>query len=208
MKLLVDENKLENIKIKATENFVPILQDDSLKLIEVILHMAKPKKILEIGTAVGYSAAIFAKYLEIDENNKKDSYIKTIERNEKRFKTATENITALDLDEYIIPVFADATEYLTNLKEDNTYDVIFIDAAKGQYMVFLNEAKRLIKSGGVIIADNVLFKGRVLGGYNEHRHRTAVTRLREYIDDINDDKMLDSVVLNIGDGVAISIVNK
>jgi len=208
VKLLVDENKLENIKIKATENFVPILQDDSLKLIEVILHMAKPKKILEIGTAVGYSAAIFAKYLEIDENNKKDSYIKTIERNEKRFKTATENITALDLDEYIIPVFADATEYLTNLKEDNTYDLIFIDAAKGQYMVFLNEAKRLIKSGGVIIADNVLFKGRVLGGYNEHRHRTAVTRLREYIDDINDDKMLDSVVLNIGDGVAISIVNK
>jgi len=208
VKLLVDENKLENIKIKATENFVPILQDDSLKLIEVILHMAKPKKILEIGTAVGYSAAIFAKYLEIDENNKKDSYIKTIERNEKRFKTATENITALDLNEYIITIFADATEYLTNLKEDNTYDVIFIDAAKGQYMVFLNEAKRLIKSGGVIIADNVLFKGRVLGGYNEHRHRTAVTRLREYIDDINDDKMLDSVVLNIGDGVAISIVNK
>ena len=208
MKLLVDENKLENIKIKAIENFVPILQDDSLRLIEVILHMAKPKKILEIGTAVGYSAAIFAKYLEIDENNKKDSYIKTIERNEKRFKEANENITALDLNEYIIPIFADATEYLTNLKEDNTYDVIFIDAAKGQYMVFLNEAKRLIKSGGVIIADNVLFKGRVLGGYNEHRHRTAVTRLREYIDDINDDKMLDSVVLNIGDGVAISIVNK
>lgn len=208
MKLLVDENKLENIKIKAIDNFVPILQDDSLKLIEVILHMAKPKKILEIGTAVGYSAAIFAKYLEIDENNKKDSYIKTIERNEKRFKEATENITALNLNEYIIPIFADATEYLTNLKEDNTYDVIFIDAAKGQYMVFLNEAKRLIKSGGVIIADNVLFKGRVLGGYNEHRHRTAVTRLREYIDDINDDKTLDSVVLNIGDGVAISIVNK
>jgi len=208
VKLLVDENKLENIKIKAIDNFVPILQDDSLKLIEVILHMAKPKKILEIGTAVGYSAAIFAKYLEIDENNKKDSYIKTIERNEKRFKEATENITALNLNEYIIPIFADATEYLTNLKEDNTYDVIFIDAAKGQYMVFLNEAKRLIKSGGVIIADNVLFKGRVLGGYNEHRHRTAVTRLREYIDDINDDKTLDSVVLNIGDGVAISIVNK
>lgn len=208
MKLIVDDYKLENIKAKAIENFVPILQDDSLKLIEVILHMAKPKKILEIGTAVGYSAAIFAKYLDIDENNKEGTYIRTIERNEKRFKEATENITALNLNEYIIPIFADATEYLTNLKEDNTYDVIFIDAAKGQYMVFLNEAKRLIKSGGVIIADNVLFKGRVLGGYNEHRHRTAVTRLREYIDDINDDKTLNSVVLNVGDGVAISIVNK
>ncbi|MDD2376311.1 MAG: O-methyltransferase [Clostridia bacterium] len=208
MKLIVDDNKLDNIKRKAIENYVPILQDDSLKLIEVILHMIKPKKILEIGTAVGYSAAIFAKYLEIDENNKEGSYIKTIERNEKRFKEATENIFTLNLTEYIIPVFADATEYLTNLKEDDTYDVIFIDAAKGQYMVFLNEAKRLIKSGGVIIADNVLFKGRVLGGYNEHRHRTAVTRLREYIDNINDDKTLDSILLNVGDGVAISIVNK
>jgi predicted O-methyltransferase YrrM len=109
---------------------------------------------------------------------------------------------------YIKPIFADATEYLTNLKEDNTYDVIFIDAAKGQYMVFLNEAKRLVKPGGIIIADNVLFKGRVLGGYNEHRFRTAVTKLRQYIDNINEDKMLDSVVLDVGDGVAISIVNK
>lgn len=208
MKLLVDEDKLNSIKTKAIENFVPILQDDSLKLIEVMLGIIKPKKILEIGTAVGYSAAVFAKYLDVDENNNKDSYIKTIERNEKRFKEANENITNLNLNEYIIPVFADATEYLTNLKEDNTYDVIFIDAAKGQYMVFLNEAKRLVKPGGVIIADNVLFKGRVLGGYNEHRHRTAVTRLREYIDDINEDLALKSVVLNVGDGVAISIVNK
>lgn len=208
MKLLVDEDKLNNIKTKAIENFVPILQDDSLKLIEVMLGIIKPKKILEIGTAVGYSAAIFAKHLEVDENNKKYSYIKTIERNEKRFKEANENITSLNLNDYIVPIFADATEYLTNLNEDNTYDVVFIDAAKGQYMVFLNEAKRLVKSGGVIIADNVLFKGRVLGGYNEHRHRTAVTRLREYIDHINEDKALNSVVLNVGDGVAISIVNK
>ncbi len=208
MRLLVDENKLEDIKAKATQNFVPILQDDSLKLIEVILQMVKPKKILEIGTAVGYSACIFAKYLDVDENNKSNSYIKTIERNENRFKEALLNISNLNLNEYITPIFADATEYLTNLKEDNTYDVVFIDAAKGQYMVFLNEAKRLVKSGGVIIADNVLFKGRVLGGYNEHRHRTAVTKLRQYIDDINEDKMLDSVVLSIGDGVAISIVNK
>ncbi len=208
MRLFVDENKLEDIKKNAIENHVPILQDDSLKLIEIILHMTKPKKILEIGTAVGYSASIFSKYLEVDENNRKESYIKTIERNEKRYKEATKNISTLKLDEYIFPVFADATEYLTSLKEDNTYDVIFIDAAKGQYLVFLNEAKRLVKPGGVIIADNVLFKGRVLGEYNEHRHRTAVTRLRQYIDDINEDKMLDSVVLNIGDGIAISVVNK
>lgn len=208
MKLLVDAEKLNSIRDNARENFVPILQDDTLKLIEVILQIINPKKVLEIGTAVGYSAAIFAKYLDVDENNKKNSYIKTIERNDKRYKEAVKNINDLGLNDYIIPIFADATEYLTNLKEDNTYDVIFIDAAKGQYLVFLEAAKRLVKPGGVIIADNVLFKGRVLGGYDEHRHRTAVTRLRKYIDDINEDTNLNSVVLDIGDGVAISVVNK
>jgi len=208
VKLLIDEEKLNSIKDNARENFVPILQDDTLKLIEVILQIKRPKKILEIGTAVGYSAAIFAKYLDVDENSKKDSYIKTIERNDKRYKEAIKNIDDLGLNDYIIPIFADATEYLTNLNEDNTYDVIFIDAAKGQYLVFLEAAKRLVKPGGVIIADNVLFKGRVLGGYDEHRHRTAVTRLRKYIDDINEDKNLDSVVLDVGDGIAISVVNK
>jgi predicted O-methyltransferase YrrM len=208
VKLLVDEEKLNNIRDKARENFVPILQDDTLKLIEVILQIIKPKKILEIGTAVGYSAAIFAKYLDVDEENKEESFIKTIERNDRRYKEAVKNINELGLDKYIIPIFADATEYLTNLEEDNTYDVVFIDAAKGQYLVFLEEAKRLIKPGGVIIADNVLFKGRVLGEYNEHRHRTAVTRLRKYIDEINEDKNLNSVVLDVGDGIAISVVNK
>lgn len=208
MKLLIDEEKLNNIRDEARENFVPILQDDTLRLIEVILQIIKPKKVLEIGTAVGYSAAIFAKYLDVDENNKKTSYIKTIERNDKRYKEAIKNINDLGLNDYIIPIFADATEYLTNLKEDNTYDVVFIDAAKGQYLVFLEAAKRLVKPGGVIIADNVLFQGRVLGGYDEHRHRTAVTRLRKYIDDINEDENLNSVVLDVGDGIAISVVNK
>lgn len=206
MNLNIDEHKLEEIRKKAIENYVPIIGEDSLKLIEVILQMVKPKKILEIGTAVAYSTSVFAKYLEVSEDNKSESYIRTIERNENRFKEAINNISELNLNEYIKPVFADATEYLINLKEDNTYDVVFIDAAKGQYMVFLKEAKRLIKSGGVIIADNVLFKGRVLGGYNEHRHRTAVNKLREYIECIENDEMLNSVVLNIGDGIAISVV--
>lgn len=204
MKLKVDEEKLELIKIKARENFVPIIQDESLKLIEVILSIAKPKKVLEVGTAVGYSASIIAKYLQIEE----DSYITTIERNENRFKEATKNIQELNLEKYIKIIHDDAVEYMQNLNLDNTFDVIFIDAAKGQYIKFLNEAKRLIKNNGIIIADNVLFQGRVLGDYNEHRNRTAVTRLREYIDDINNDKMLKSVVLDIGDGIAISVVNK
>ncbi|MEG1705324.1 MAG: O-methyltransferase [Clostridia bacterium] len=208
MRLDVNDNKLNLIKIEARKNFVPIIQDDSRKLIEVILSIVKPKRILEVGTAVGYSASIIAKYLEIDETQKKDSYITTIERNDKRFKEATKNIQDLQLTQYVNIVFADAVEYMQNLDKEGMYDLIFIDAAKGQYMKFLKEAKRLVKNTGVIIADNVLFQGRVLGEYNEHRNRTAVTRLREYIDDINSDKSLTSVVLDIGDGVAISVVNK
>lgn len=208
MRLDVNDNKLNLIKIEARKNFVPIIQDDSRKLIEVILSIVKPKRILEVGTAVGYSASIIAKYLEIDETQKKDSYITTIERNDKRFKEATKNIQDLQLTQYVNIVFADAVEYMQNLDKEGMYDLIFIDAAKGQYMKFLKEAKRLVKNTGIIIADNVLFQGRVLGEYNEHRNRTAVTRLREYIDDINSDKSLTSVVLDIGDGVAISVVNK
>ena len=85
---------------------------------------------------------------------------------------------------------------------------LFIDAAKGQYLVFLENAIRLANKDAVIIADNVYFKGRVLSGYNEHRHRTATNRLREYIRIINEDERLKSTVLNVGDGVAISVVNR
>ena len=94
------------------------------------------------------------------------------------------------------------------IEKKEQFDVIFIDAAKGQYLVFLENAIRLAKNGAVIIADNVYFHGRVLSGYNEHRHRTATNRLREYIRIISEDKRLKSTVLNVGDGVAISVVNK
>jgi len=89
---------------------------------------------------------------------------------------------------------------------DEKFDIIFIDAAKGQYMKYLEEAMRLTKSGSVIIADNVLFKGRVLGDYNEHKHRTAVNRLREYIKTVKEDERLDTAIVDIGDGIAISAV--
>ena len=91
---------------------------------------------------------------------------------------------------------------------NDNFDVIFIDAAKGQYLVYLNEAIRMANDNAVIIADNVYFKGRVLSGYNEHRHRTATNRLREYLRIIDEDERLHSTVLNIGDGVAVSVVHK
>lgn len=196
------EEILNEIKLKALQEHVPILQDESLKLIKLILKLTVPKNILEIGTAVGYSAINFC--LELNENVN----IKTIEIKEDMYNIAMNNISNMHLEEKIKVINDDATKFLPTLDEDCKYDVVFIDAAKGQYLVFLENAIRLVKNGGVIIADNVLFKGRVLSDYNEHKHRTAVNRLRKYITLINDDKRLESTVLNIGDGVAISIVNK
>lgn len=193
---------IEEIKKEALENKVPILQDESLEFIRLILRIKNPDKILEIGTAVGYSAINF-----VDEVGDK-VFVKTIERNEIMYKKAISNISKSSFSKNIDVVFADATEYLPNLKEDNNYDVIFIDAAKGQYLKFLENAIRLVKNEGIIIADNVLFKGRVLSNYNDHKHRTAVNRLRDYISIINSDKRLNSTVFEIGDGIAISKVKK
>ena len=206
MQIKVDENKLNKIKEKAILNYVPIISEDSLEYITNLLKEVKPNKILEIGTAVGYSASNFCRYLNIDEKNN-ESYITTIERNEKRFKEASKNIKELQLEEYINILYGDALDILPSLK-DNTYDIVFIDAAKGQYIKFLEEAKRLVKNKGIIIADNVLFHGLTLSDYNEHRNRTAVTRLRKFLELIEEDEMLTSKLIKVGDGLTISYINK
>lgn len=193
---------LENIKKEALEEHVPILQDASLALIEVILKIKRPNKILEIGTAVGYSAIHFSKYLEGE-----NATIKTIELKEEMYQKALRNVSDMQLEDKIEIIHADATKYLQTIDEkEESFDVIFIDAAKGQYLVFLKEAIRLSKPGTVIIADNVFFHGRVINGYNEHRHRTATNRLKEYLKMIQEDERLQSTVVNVGDGVAISVV--
>lgn len=191
---------LEEIKRKALEDHAPILQDVSLELIEVILDIKKPNKILEIGTAVGYSAINFSKYLSGD-----NAKLTTIELKEEMYNIALNNVEKLGLKDKIELINADATKYLATM--DEKFDVIFIDAAKGQYLVFLEQALRMSKNGTVIIADNVYFKGRVLSGYNEHRHRTATNRLREYIHQVTTNPLLHTTILNIGDGVAVSVVS-
>ena len=194
------EEYLKEMKQYAIENHVPILQDVSLDLILLVLKLKRPNSILEVGTAIGYSAINFSKYL-----NGENSHILTVEKSEDMYKEAIKNIKNVGLEEKITVINADATEYLPTLDEKDKYDVVFIDAAKGQYLVFLENALRVIKKGGIIIADNVYFKGRVLSGYNEHRHRTATNRLRKYLELVTDDETLDTTVFNIGDGVAISI---
>lgn len=194
---------LENIKKEALDNHVPIIEDEPLKLIEVLLKIKKPNKILEVGTAVGYSAINFSKYL-VGENSK----LKTIEIKEAMYNKAMENISLMNLNDKIEVVLADAGVYMKSIPDEEQYDVIFIDAAKGQYLVYLKEAIRLTKIGGIIIADNMLYRGRTLSDYNEHKHRTATNRLREYLEIMKEDERLDSTLIKIGDGLAISIVKE
>ncbi len=190
--------ELEKIKKKALEDKVPIIMDDTLEVVAKILTEIKPNKILEIGTAVGYSAICFSEYLQ--ENGKID----TIERDTERVKEARENIKKAEVEDKINIYEVDAVEILPTLNDE--YDVVFIDAAKGKYPFFLNQALRMIRQGGVIIADNVLYKGYVMSDYNKHKQRTAVRNLREYIAEITNNDKLETKILEVGDGLAISKV--
>ena len=188
--------ELEKIKKKALENHIPIIMDDTLEVVDKILKELKPQRILEIGTAVGYSAMCFSEYLE--PNGKID----TIERDLERIEEAKINIEKVGVADKINIYEGDAVEILPTLNEK--YDVVFIDAAKGKYPFFLKEALRMIKPKGVILADNVLYKGYVMSDYNKHKQRTAVRNLREYIKEVTENPDIETEILEVGDGLAIS----
>lgn len=192
----MNEFELEKIKEKALENHIPIIMDDTLEVIAKILIEKKPKRILEIGTAVGYSAMCFSKYLA------EDGLIDTIERDEKRIEEAKQNFKKVEVENKINLYEGDAVEILPTLNEK--YDVVFIDAAKGKYPFFLKEALRMLKQDGIIFADNILYKGYVMSDYNKHKQRTAVRNLREYIKEVSENPNLETEILEVGDGLAIS----
>ena len=192
----MNEFELEKIKEKALENHIPIIMDDTLEVIAKILIEKKPKRILEIGTAVGYSAMCFSKYLA------EDGLIDTIERDEKRIEEAKQNFKKVEVENKINLYEGDAVEILPTLNEK--YDVVFIDAAKGKYPFFLKEALRMLKQDGIIFADNILYKGYVMSDYNKHKQRTAVRNLREYIKETTENPNLETEILEVGDGLAIS----
>lgn len=192
----MNKEKLEIIKKEALENKVPIIMDDTLEVIAKILKEVNPKRILEIGTAVGYSAICFSEYLS------EDGVIDTIERDEERLKEARKNIVDAEVENKINIYGGDAVEILPTLQQE--YDVVFIDAAKGKYPFFLKEAMRMIKPNGVVIADNILYKGYVMSDYNKHKQRTAVRNLREYIKEVTENPNVETEILEVGDGLAIT----
>ena len=192
----MNKEELNIIKKKALEEHIPIIMDDTLEVIDKYLKELKPTKILEIGTAVGYSAMCFSEYLQTG------GRIDTIERDEERIKEAKINIKNVGVEDKIKIYEGDAVEILPTLHEK--YDMIFIDAAKGKYPFFLKESIRMLNENGIIFADNILYKGYVMSDYNKHKQRTAVRNLREYIKEVTENPNLETEILEVGDGLAIS----
>ena len=188
--------ELEKIKEKALEDHIPIIMDDTLEVIENRLKNVKPRKILEIGTAVGYSAICFSEFLS------EDGKIDTIEREHDRVEEARKNIEKAEVQDKINIIEGDAVEILPTLQ--GKYDVVFIDASKGKYPFFLKEALRLLADNGIIFADNVLYKGYVLSDYNKHKQRTAVRNLREFLAELQNNQELKTEILEVGDGLAVA----
>ena len=196
----MNKEELKKIKQKALQEHIPIIMDDTLEVIEKYLKENAPKKILEIGAAVGYSAMCFSEFLS------DGGSIDTIEREEERIAEAKENFKKVGVQDIITLYEGDAVEILPTLTEK--YDMVFIDAAKGKYPFFLNQALRMLNKNGIIFADNILYKGYVMSDYNKHKQRTAVRNLREYIKEVMENPELKTEILEVGDGLAISKYNK
>ena len=191
-----DKELLELEKF-AIENRVPIIQKETAKFLEFMISMKKPNNILELGTAIGYSSILMSKTL----NNK--CKITTIERDEKMINLAKENIKSFGLEDNIEIKEGECLEILEKL--DNKYDLIFMDAGKGHYNHFLPHCLRLLSDKGVIIADNVLFRGMVASDDLVKRRKiTIVKRMRTYLDIVSNDKNLITTVIPMGDGIALT----
>ena len=188
---------LSELEEYAREHHVPIVTPEVAQLLIVLGRIIRPERILEIGTAIGYSSILLAGVLV------NGGRMDTIERQEEMILRARENIKKAGL-EYTISIIAgDAEDVLKCL--DKQYDMIFLDAAKGQYPEFLPECLRMLKNGGLLVSDNVLYKGMVASDdLVVRRKRTIVNRMRSYLDSICSNPALDTSILPVGDGVALS----
>ena len=199
-----DSEKLEEIYSSAVEREVPVIREDTRDYLRLLLNQVKPVKVLEIGTAVGYSALFMAEVLD----NIGEYHIDTIELDDVRAEEAQGHITEFGKEDKIHLYRGDAAEVLKTLTEK--YDFIFIDAAKAQYMNYLQAVMKLVHADSVIVTDNVLESGLVLESHFlvEKRDRTIHDKLREYLYTLKNDERLETAILSIGDGVAVSVVKK
>lgn len=189
---------IDNLRRQALEEKLPIIRNEVKQLLEIILLVQKPKSILEIGTAVGYSSILMSNYLG------SDGKITTIERWDEMAVRARQNIKKAGKEEMIEVIEGDAEKILPNLS--GSYDLIFMDAAKAQYITFLPHCIRLLKTGGLLISDNVLQDGEISKSRWSipRRQRTIHARMREYLWEINHNPSLKTVILPISDGLTVS----
>ena len=189
---------LDQIEREATADYVPIIRKEMQSFLKFLLAMKKPARILEVGTAVGFSAILMAEYDPVP------CQITTIENYEKRIPIARENFKRAGKEAQIALLEGDAAEVLKTL--EGSYDFIFMDAAKGQYIHFLPEILRLLAKDGVLVSDNVLQDGDVIESWFAvtRRNRTIHKRMREYLYTLTHSEELVTAVLPVGDGITLS----
>lgn len=190
---------LDQIEREALESYVPIIRKDMQSFLKLLLTMQKPMRILEVGTAVGFSAILMAEYAP------EGCQIVTIENYDKRIPIARQNFERAGKSDRITLLEGDATEVLKTLEEP--FDMIFMDAAKGQYINFMSDVMRLLKKDGVLVSDNVLQDGDIIESHFivERRNRTIYKRMREYLYELTHREDLVTSVLPVGDGITVSV---
>ena len=190
---------LNELEQYALETNVPIIRPQMQSLLKLLLAMKKPKRILDVGTAIGFSALLMSEY------GPADAEITTIEKYEKRIPLARENFKKAGKEKRITLLEGDATEILKELT--GPYDFIFMDASKGQYIHFLPDILKLMPEGGLLISDNVLQDGDALESRYAvtRRNRTIHTRMREYLYELKHCSELQTDILPVGDGVTVSV---
>lgn len=218
-----DSEKLEEIYSSAVEREVPVIREDTRDYLRLLLNQTKPENILEIGTAVGYSALFMAEVLaEIYKGYDTDIswHIDTIELDDIRADEAEKHFKDFGRQNHIRLMRGDAAAVLNSMVKNlegiehsfktDKYDFVFIDAAKAQYMNYLQAVMKLVHADSVIVTDNVLESGLVLESHFlvEKRDRTIHDKLREYLYTLKNDERLETAILSIGDGVAVSVVKK
>ena len=189
---------LDCLEEEAIADFVPIIRKDMQAFLKFMMRLCKPRKILEVGTAVGFSALLMSEYAP-------EAHITTIENYEKRIPIARDNIAKAGKSASIDLIPGDATEILPTLTD--TYDFIFMDAAKGQYINFLPEIMRLLSKGGILVSDNVLQDGDIIESRFAvvRRDRTIHTRMREYLYTLKHMEGVSTVILPVGDGITVTV---
>lgn len=191
---------LKELEEYAKENSVPIIHKEVANFLDLMINIIKPKKILELGTAIGYSAIL------MHEKSQENTKITTIERDEKMIKIAKTNIEKCGLNKDIQILEGDCLDILKSMEVENLkYDLIFMDAGKGHYNEFFPRCLNLLNEDGVIIGDNVLFRGMVASNDLVIRRKiTIVKRMRKYIDMISNEKKFTTSIIPMGDGIAVT----